>query len=139
MRTTIRKSTFETNSSSVHALVLVSWELLDEWNSRPTDWLDFDELLRCSRMPEMLGGETDDATLEPSSLHLVSEEEMWKRRKERWNGEWIDDDDVIADIHLLPLDALSDPRSWQGEQSSTYRLTVEETDEGLLVDMGLAG
>ena len=75
MLTTIRFDSFETNSSSTHAFVLVPADVISAWEERPNDWLDFSSLL-----------DFDWGTAGEKEANidcLVSEDVMWERRRRR--------------------------------------------------------
>lgn len=117
MLTTIRFDSFETNSSSTHAFVLVPADVVSAWEERPNDWLDFSSLL-----------DFDWGTAGEKEANidcLVSEDVMWERRQE--NG-WVDDDELIT-LNILPLDALSHPTNWFSQAAETW-MKVEERPNG---------
>lgn len=79
MKTQIRKGTFETNSSSVHSLVMCNKSDYDKWEQGKVF------LFRGSGYAYPDGNK-------PQVNHFYTEEEAWDDAKERAN-EWINEED----------------------------------------------
>lgn len=133
MLTTIRTSTFETNSSSVHAFVFVPNEISSEWVQHPNDWIDFGMLL------DEVGAKGPAVLTEPVIVRtdcFVSEEEA--RAKTEWR---CDDEEIIGQSECLPYDVLVNPekyREWAPSGSRPYPI-VNETEDGVMIELDYDG
>lgn len=138
MLTTIRQSTFETNSSSVHALVYVPNDVINAWQSRPTDWLDFGRLL------DEVGATGPANVTVPVIARVdcfVDESKMYEKRDD--DGYWVDDDEIIGVAEMLPLDLVEgDANKYRARyvngQYGSFPIVVPD-DGGVLVELDYEG
>lgn len=130
MKTTIRQSTFETNSSSVHAFVLLPNDFLAQWQARPTEWLNFGALL--DEVGAVGAAEVDVPVIAREEL-LVDDMQAWNARNSKYEcGYYLDDEEVVGGIEMLPYEAIENP--------SLYSVQgLEPVPEGLLVELFYEG
>lgn len=138
MRTTIRVGCFETNSSSVHALVLIPDDVLDTWKDDTSLWLDFGALLD---EKEKFGACCLNEPVVVSDRHLISDEDAWSKRREKideYDGSYIDDDEVIGEVEILPYGAVENPIAYSDHWISQF-VDVMKTSDGTLVTLDYSG
>lgn len=137
MKTTIRSSTFETNSSSVHAFVFIPDDFLATWNTpeHESDWLYFEKLLHDADA----WGKGDIILDEPLTAHdgcLISAASANRLRCQPMCG-YIEDDEVVNLIGMFPLELLSNPepyREWGDEYPQ-----VQAVENGIIVELDYEG
>lgn len=138
METTIRLGCFETNSSSVHALVLIPNDVLDAWEEDTSLWLDFGLLLDDA---EKFGACSLDEPVIANESCFISDDEQWSRRTEKMrenDGIYIGDDEVVGEVELLPYEAVENPRAYSDHWINQF-LSVSETSGGTLVTLDYSG
>lgn len=130
MKTTIRRSTFETNSSSCHTLILIPYDVADAWIEQGDDyWLDLN-LVETDATNSGNGYGEIDMTQAPASIeHLVSKSEVVERGEWREGGAYYDD---IYAQWKMPLDVLRRPDYYLNDSWSSIA-SFEKIDEGYLV------
>lgn len=130
MTTVIRRSTFETNSSSVHTLIIIPHDMIEQWRELGDDW--WIDLRQTEEEAEISGegyGEIDGIAAVASLSHLVRISDVKKR------GEWRVPDAYQDDIDanwVLPLDVIDRPDVYNRDYWSIID-RVWETDEGFCV------
>lgn len=133
MKTTMRRDTFETNSSSTHTLILVPYDVADRWRSLGEDyWLDM-ALVESDAEESGSGyGDIDWIQAPAEERHLVSKsaQEMLGE----WNNEPAPYQDAIDLNWKLPLRVIDDP-SYYVDDSWCSVYSVKETDEGYVIEM----
>lgn len=130
MKTAIRKSTFETNSSSVHTLILVPYDLADRWREMGSDWwLDMSAVESDAKQSGFGYGDIDMMSAPANENHLVSRTSLEERGEWRTPGAY--EDNIYANW-MLSLDVIDNPSAYVDDYwSSIY--SVDESDEGYVV------
>lgn len=135
MKTTFRPSTFETNSSSVHAFVFVPDDILVAWDTpeHASDWLDFGKLLDEAGAQ---GAAYVDVPVTARPDCFVSESGMWKARNEAADY-YLDTEEVIGAIEMIPLELVTTPEKYR-EWNRTFP-QVQPAEGGVLVELDYEG
>lgn len=130
MKLVVRRNTFETNSSSVHTLILVPYDVAEKWRDLGEEWwLDMKQVEREAEDSGSGYGDIDMVQAPSREEHLVLRSELEER------GEWrkpIPYQDDIDANWMLPLDVIDRPERYvQDDWSCIY--AINETDGGYLI------
>lgn len=132
MKTAIRRNTFETNSSSVHSLILIPYDVADEWRKLDGNyWLDMVAVENEASSSGTGYGDIAGVSAPAEARHLIDADELEAEGKWRGPAPYQDEIDVNW---ALPLDVIDNPDRFVNDSwSSIYN--VDETDEGYLVEL----
>lgn len=130
MRQTIRRGTFETNSSSVHSLVLIPYDVADHWRELGNDWwLDLSATEKAAESTGLGYGEIVGVSA-PASIDFLVD-----MTSPEMQASWIEPGLYQNDIDVnwkLPLDVIERPEKYAKSMWSPI-VAIEETDEGYLI------